>query len=106
MSIPKKTGYSPRYCMPIKRKSMQNLQKIKFLQIGLGSMGKLRIRNLLHHGVSPSQITGFDIRDDRRREAEKLLGISTIKKFQGNADIFIISSPPNTHAQYFLFAAN
>ena len=69
-------------------------------------MGKRRIRNLLHHGVSPSQITGFDIRDDRRREAEKLLGISTIKKFQGNADIFIISSPPNTHAQYFLFAAN
>ena len=40
---------------------------MKFLVVGLGSMGKRRIRNL--HTLNFSQIAGFDLRNDRVEEA-------------------------------------
>ena len=45
---------------------------MKFLIIGLGSMGKRRIRNLQYLGYS--KIFGFDLNEDRRQEAVNKYG--------------------------------
>ena len=41
---------------------------MKFLVIGLGSMGKRRIRNLKY--LKYKEIIGYDIRRERREEVE------------------------------------
>lgn len=89
---------------------MTDLKDFKFFQIGLGSMGKRRIRNLLHHGVKPENIIGFDKNPKRIREAVKLHKITPAKslaegweKYQPQA--FLISTSPEAHWKYFLFAA-
>ena len=41
---------------------------MKFLIIGLGSIGKRHIRNLLYLKVNPNNIWGFDPRQDRKNE--------------------------------------
>ena len=41
---------------------------LKIIVVGLGSMGKRRIRNLLKLGYC--DIIGFDPRDDRRKETK------------------------------------
>jgi len=76
---------------------------MKFLVIGLGSMGKRRIRNLKSNGQN--EIFGFDVREDRRKEVEEKYNISTfdslnkiLKSF--NIDAFIISVPPDKHIEY------
>ena len=48
---------------------------MRILLVGLGSMGKRRIRNLLKLGYK--NIAGFDPRKDRRKEVEKLYKIQT-----------------------------
>ena len=80
-----------------------------FLVVGLGSMGKRRIRNLKSLGFG--EIIGFDKRDDRRREAKELYSIETyddineiIKNFKLNA--LIISVPPDVHHVYMKLALN
>ena len=82
----------------------------KFLQIGLGSMGKRRIRNLLFHGISKEQIFGFDLSKDRIKEVEEEFGIKTYTDFdiadkEVAPDSYIISTPPTLHHEYFLHAA-
>ena len=42
---------------------------MKFLVIGLGSMGKRRVRNLQY--LKAGEIIGFDLREDRCQETEK-----------------------------------
>jgi len=75
---------------------------MKFLVIGLGSMGKRRIRCLqaLHH----LDMVGFDVREDRRKEAQEKYGIKTIHSIENTDlsmfDAFIISTPPNMHTYY------
>ena len=80
---------------------------MKFLIIGLGSMGKRRIRNLQYLKVK--DIIGFDLREDRRKEAEEKYRIKTFENFKKamnqNPDVFIISTPPNLHTKYALIAA-
>lgn len=83
---------------------------MKFLQIGLGSMGKRRIRNLLANGIGKSQIFGFDPQKEKREEAKEKYSIKTYSDFKSafkevNPDVFIVSTPPNLHHKYFLFAA-
>jgi len=77
---------------------------MKFLIIGLGSMGKRRIRNLQYLGYS--KIFGFDLREDRRQEAVNKYGITTITNFDNVArlevDALIISVPPDKHHIYIL----
>lgn len=79
---------------------------MKFLVIGLGSMGKRRIRNLQYLEVG--DIIGFDTRRDRRKEAEKKHGIETFDEFskamRDQPDAFIISTPPDLHVKYALEA--
>ena len=52
---------------------------MKVLVIGLGSMGKRRIRNLIANDIS--DIMGFDLREDRRDEALSLYNIQVSKNF-------------------------
>lgn len=82
---------------------------MNFLIIGLGSMGKRRIRCLHALGYKDC-VTGFDIRKDRRDESEKLHGIKTIEKITSDIlkkyDCIIISVPPDQHNQYIRLAIN
>lgn len=75
---------------------------MKFLVVGLGSMGKRRVRNL--HQLKAGEVIGFDVRKDRREETKEKYGITVFKKFDdamhGNPDVIIISSPPNHHLEY------
>ncbi len=81
---------------------------MRFLIIGLGSMGKRRVRNLLANGIKKEDIAGFDIREDRLNEAKKYdinLYNDFIKAFDSfKPDVFIISTPPNLHMKYAYFA--
>lgn len=79
---------------------------LTFLIVGLGSMGKRRVRNLLFNGQR--QIIGFDIRPDRMKEAEAKYGIETIanlnKLSDKDYDVLIISTPPDQHGDYIRMA--
>ncbi|MEM2674800.1 MAG: Gfo/Idh/MocA family oxidoreductase [Candidatus Hadarchaeales archaeon] len=80
---------------------------MKFLIVGLGSMGKRRIRNLQH--LSAGEIIGFDPREDRRKEANEKYGIKSFSEFEEamreNPDVLIISTPPDLHMKYAIIAA-
>ena len=77
---------------------------MKHLIIGLGSMGKRRIRNL--HYLSEKDIVGFDISKERRKEAEDKYNIKTVSKLDmDKADVIFICTPPNLHIEYELEAA-
>lgn len=80
---------------------------MNFLVIGLGSMGKRRIRNLIALGYKNS-IAGFDLREDRRIEASKyeVLTFDNFEKavLEFKPDTFFISTPPNHHMYYAYFA--
>jgi predicted dehydrogenase len=75
---------------------------MKFLVVGLGSMGKRRIRCLQTLGFE--DITGVDLREDRRRETERLHSIRTLSRVDpetlASVDAMIVSTPPNHHAEY------
>src|SRR3989344_4668323 len=79
---------------------------LRFLIVGLGSMGKRRIRNLLANGEK--DIVGFDARPDRNKEAEERYGIRTVRRFPNvsptDFDALIISTSPNTHGEYIRYA--
>lgn len=80
---------------------------MKFLVIGLGSMGKRRIRNLLAIGILKSDIFGFDIREDRRTEAKDRYGITSVdnpEKIIRSVDAVIISTSPESHLNYQKYA--
>ena len=79
---------------------------MNFFIAGLGSMGKRRIRclNTLGH----ENIVGFDMREDRRKEAIKKHGIKTVEKVEDvdfdTIDAIIISTPPDKHLDYVRLA--
>lgn len=80
--------------------------KLKFLIVGLGSMGKRRVRNLFVN--SEKDIVGFDIRPDRKAEAKKKYGIKIVEKFKDlspqDFDAMIISTSPEAHGNYIRLA--
>ena len=76
---------------------------IPVLIVGLGSMGKRRIRNLQALGFT--HIAGFDLREDRCREASTLYKINSYHSFEqalaeSKAEALIISLPPDIHHVY------
>jgi len=79
---------------------------MKFLVIGLGSMGKRRIRNLQY--LKYEEIIGYDIRSDRREEVENKYKIETIDNIdylkEFNFTALIISVPPDKHHLYMHIA--
>jgi hypothetical protein len=82
-------------------------RKMKYLVIGLGSMGKRRVRNLQALGVV--DIAGFDVRADRRQEVQDKYGIQVFESLglamkDYEPQVFIISTSPDLHMQYAFFA--
>lgn len=80
---------------------------MNFLVVGLGSMGKRRIRCLQTLGFA--NIFGFDLREDRRTEAHEKYGIKTFSDInnaltEAKPAVLIISVPPNIHHVYMKIA--
>lgn len=79
---------------------------MKFLVVGLGSMGKRRVRCL--QALNQQEIVGFDFREDRRKEAEEKYGIKTISSLDqiklADFTAMIVSVPPDKHADYAVLA--
>lgn len=80
---------------------------MKFLVIGLGSMGKRRIRNLI--ALGHSEISGWDNREDRRKESSEKYKIKTFNSFDETVnlfkpDAFLISVNPDKHMEYAIYA--
>lgn len=80
---------------------------MNYLVIGLGSMGKRRVRNLQALGMK--NLAGFDTREDRRQESQEKYGIpvfdsleTAMKEFEPQA--FMISTPPDLHMHYAYYA--
>lgn len=80
---------------------------MNYLVIGLGSMGKRRVRNLI--ALNIKNVAGFDPRADRRVEAQEKYGIQVfdsleiaMKEF--NPKVFVISTSPELHMHYAYFA--
>lgn len=73
---------------------------MKAVVIGLGSMGKRRVRCLQALGIT--DIIGVDLRDDRRQEAAQRYGIGVEAELSSvwsafSPSIAIISLPPKAH---------
>ncbi len=79
---------------------------LRFLILGLGSMGKRRIRNLIFNGEK--NIIGYDILPERNEEARQKYGIKVINNFNEisdkDFDVMIISTSPDAHGDYIRFA--
>ncbi len=76
---------------------------MKFLVVGLGSMGKRRVRNL--QALGHKDIAGFDPRADRREEGSSRYGIKTFDAFDKalaafKPDALVISTGPSLHMEY------
>ena len=70
---------------------------MKFLVVGLGSMGKRRVRNL--QALGHKDIAGFDPRADRREEGASRYGIKTFDTYnkalaEFQPDALVISTGP------------
>lgn len=80
----------------------------KFLVVGLGSMGKRRIRCLQKLGHK--NIYGFDPKESRQLEAKKTYNIELISDVEvftaKEKPIFIISVPPHLHNIYMKMAVS
>jgi predicted dehydrogenase len=69
--------------------------------VGLGSMGRRRVRDLRHFG---HEVIGVDIRSDRRADAEADFQITTFEchtKLPSIVDAVVISTPPDRHAYFY-----
>ena len=79
---------------------------MKFIVIGLGSMGKRRVRNLMANGEK--DIFGYDLRSDRCVEAREKYSIcasdSLAPAMLERSDAIIISTPPDRHLEYMQMA--
>lgn len=74
----------------------------KYLVIGLGSMGKRRVRCLMALGVKAENIYGIDTRTDRCSEAKEKYGICIVNSEQevdfSEIEAVIVSLPPDKHS--------
>src|SRR5262245_31865259 len=73
---------------------------MKFLIVGLGSMGRRRIRCLTR--LQAGAIAGYDPRADRLRQAAADYGIATFETLEAALDAFqpdalVVASPPDQH---------
>ena len=80
---------------------------MKFLVIGLGSMGKRRVRNLKALGIE--SVAGFDPRSDRRQESQEKYGIPVFDNLDAamntfSPQVFVISTSPDLHMHYAYYA--
>lgn len=77
-----------------------------FLIIGLGSMGKRRVRSL--QAIGGHAIIGLEPKETDRKEAEEKYGITTVNEVGevnlAEVDGIIISTPPDKHNEWIDFA--
>ncbi|RIH64455.1 gfo/Idh/MocA family oxidoreductase [Mariniphaga sediminis] len=83
-----------------------NKQKIRILQVGAGSMGSRRIRDLL---LRPDiTLSVLDKRKDRLKKSVESFGIQSFESFEEaidwKPDVLSISTPPDQHDDYIHFA--
>lgn len=80
---------------------------MRIAQIGLGSMGKRRLRCLRANGVG--ELLGFDKSAERREQVEQLFGIQTAAEFEEvldwGPDALVVSVPGRYHMDYLLEGA-
>lgn len=80
---------------------------MKFLQIGIGSMGKRRLRCFEKLGFKKN-VAAFDISKERRMEAKEKYGVAAIDCLDNvnfsEIDAIIISTPPDKHDEYIKLA--
>jgi len=57
---------------------------MKFLVVGLGSIGKRHIKNLLKLKIKKQDIFGFDPREDRIKEARDIGILNFVKNLDKN----------------------
>ncbi len=73
-----------------------------FLIIGLGSMGKRRVRNL--QTLQAGEIIGVELKEESRKETEEKYGIKAVddisKVNSAEVDAIIISTPPDKHNEW------
>jgi predicted dehydrogenase len=81
---------------------------MRILVVGLGSMGRRRLRNLQH--IGGVELAAFEPNYARRVEVGRELGIPTFATFDDGLvwepHALVISTPPDHHAEYALAAAN
>ncbi len=80
---------------------------MKFLIVGLGSMGKRRIRNLRR--LNAGEIAGFDLTAERRDDAAKTYGIKVFDDLSDALsrfapDALVVSTPPDLHLGFAIRA--
>jgi predicted dehydrogenase len=79
---------------------------MRVLVVGLGSMGRRRLRNLRHLGVT--ELAGFEPDARRRMEVAHELGIEAFATLEEglawDPSALVISTPPDHHAEYALLA--
>src|SRR6266852_3351592 len=70
--------------------------------VGLGSMGKRRVRDLRSLG---HDVVGYDVQPARNAEASQRFGIATYRSFDelisAGAEAIVISTPPDQHVHYY-----
>jgi len=75
---------------------------MKFLVIGLGSMGCRRLRNL--RALDAGELIGFDLQQERCDRVAGEFGIETFNDLQAalasSPDALVISTPPGLHMMY------
>lgn len=80
---------------------------MKYLIVGLGSMGKRRIRNLAF--LKAGTVIGFDLRADRRQETQEKHDIATFgslaEALAQRPDALLVCTPPDLHLPYLQQAA-
>jgi predicted dehydrogenase len=73
-----------------------------FVVVGLGSMGKRRVRDLTTLGAG--RIIGVDRREDRRQEVEERFKVQTLDDFDAGLKLqpraVIVSVPPHLHYKF------
>jgi predicted dehydrogenase len=82
-------------------------ERTRVLVIGQGSMGRRRVRNLLH--VGGIDVAAFEPASERREQAAVESGIRVFATFDDglawHPDALVISTPPDRHHEYALRAA-
>lgn len=81
---------------------------MKILIVGLGSMGRRRLRNLRF--IGGVELAGFEPDDQRRAEVGREFELPVFATFERGLDwgpdALVISTPPDHHTEYALAAAN
>lgn len=71
---------------------------MRVLQIGLGSMGRRRLRNF--KAIGGVEVTGFDLQEKRRREAGDVATVESLTDEEVlKHDAVIVSTPPDRHLE-------